>query len=445
MKKIKQEKGITLVALVITIIVLLILAGVGIGLIGGEDGLLSKAKQSAEEYNKAAIEEADILTQLQEQLTNYNNGLPENTETTEAGTEVKIPEEWYPSTSVTAVATGNGETVPVPIGFYYVGGKINTGVVISDNEADKNKYVNAENGDIPAGVAYNADGTVNKENSELKGNQFVWIPVTESEYVKKDWGYADTTWETQTNTAELPQIQKYGGFYIGRYEAGTSEITLSTGVDFAAQNTATTSGWANDNFSIRDGLGHVATGKITSKAGEIPYYHTDYYTAVKLSNNMYKTKYVQSGLVTGTMWDAMMKFIADGNDAIVTTESTWGNYNNTSSYVKYTAGQGRYATVDSNTGAMTSPFKVSDGNYYYGIKTTGISEDIKKKNLYDVAGNLGEWTQEVAYPNNMLESYMIRGSGYGTSYFNYPVCYRDYATANGTGTDVGFRPALYIK
>ena len=42
-------------------------------------------------------------------------------------------------------------------------------------------------------------------------------------------------------------------------------------------------------------------GKITSKAGEIPYYHTDYYTAVKLSNNMYKTKYVQSGLVTGTM------------------------------------------------------------------------------------------------------------------------------------------------
>ena len=148
-------------------------------------------------------------------------------------------------------------------------------------------------------MAYNADGTVNKENSELKGNQFVWIPVTESEYVKKDWGYSNATWETQTNTAELPQIQKYGGFYIGRYEAGTSEITLSTGVDFAAQNTA--SDWQNSNFSIRDEINQTSTGKITSKAGEIPYYHTDYYTAVKLSNNMYKTKYVQSGLVTGTM------------------------------------------------------------------------------------------------------------------------------------------------
>ena len=443
MKKIKQEKGITLVALVITIIVLLILAGVGIGLIGGEDGLLSKAKQSAEEYNKAAIEEADILTQLQEQLTNYNNGLPENTETTEAGTEVKIPEEWYPSTSVTAVATGNGETVPVPIGFYYVGGKINTGVVISDNEADKNKYVNAENGDIPAGVAYNADGTVNKENSELKGNQFVWIPVTESEYVKKDWGYADTTWETQTNTAELPQIQKYGGFYIGRYEAGTSEITLSTGVDFAAQNTA--SDWQNSNFSIRDEINQTSTGKITSKAGEIPYYHADYYTAVKLSNNMYKTKYVQSGLVTGAMWDAMLKFIADGNDAIVTTQSTWGNYTDTSAYVKYTVGQGRYATVDSNTGAMTSVFKVSDGNYYYGIKTTAISEDVKKKNLYDVAGNLWEWTHEAAYPNHTTEAYMLRGGSFRYDYSSYPVCARGNGAVLRNGTDRGFRMVLYIK
>ena len=444
MKKIKQEKGITLVALVITIIVLLILAGVGIGLIGGEDGLLSKAKESAEEYNKAAIEEAEILAQLQERLTNYNNGLPENTETTEAGTEVKIPEEWYPTASVTAVATGNGETVPVPIGFYYVGGKINTGVVISDNEADKNKYANIENGDIPAGVAYNADGTVNKENSELKGNQFVWIPVTESEYVKKDWGYADTTWETQTNTAELPQIQKYGGFYIGRYEAGTSEITLSTGVDFSGPNTATN--WQNDNFSIRDELGHTVTGKITSKAGEIPYYHTDYYTAVKLSNNMYKTKYVQSGLVTGAMWDAMLKFIADGNDAIVTTQSTWGNYTDTSAYVKYTVGQGRYATVESKDGISTkSAFKVSDGNYYYGIKTTGISEDVKKKNLYDVAGNLWEWTQEVAYPGNILEEYMLRGGTFTNNYSVCPVCYRNGGNATGTSMTVGFRPALYIK
>ncbi len=237
--------------------------------------------------------------------------------------------------SVTAIATGNGETVPVPIRFYYVGGTKSTGVVISDNISDKNKYANyTPSGEvregIPTGVAYNADGTVNADGSELNENQFVWIPVTESEYKKKIWGNnangSDTwnaTWEKQTNTAELPQIQKYGGFYIGRYEAGTRNINLSTGINFASANTAT--GWINDNFSIREGLNHTASGKITTKAGEIPYYHADYETALQLSNNMYRTEYVQSGLATGTMRDAIMKFIANGNDDTV-TKSTWGNY-----------------------------------------------------------------------------------------------------------------------
>ena len=347
--------------------------------------------------------------------------------------------------SVTAIATGNGETVPVPNGFYYVGGTINTGVVISDNLADKNKYVNyAPTGEIkegiPSGVAYNEDGTINTENSELKGNQFVWIPVSAGRYVKKDWGKANATWERQTNTAELPQIQKYGGFYIGRYEAGTSNISLSTDINFASQNTA--SNWVNDNFSIRDGLNHTATGKITLKAGEIPYYHVDYETALKLSNSMYNTDYVQSGLVTGTMWDAMMKFIADNDDTVVTS-SDWGNYTNGN--VTYTEGKGRYATVNSGNGAMTSAFTKSNGAYNYGIKTTAISEDVKKKNLYDVAGNLWEWTQEAAYPNNTVESYMLRGGSFYNSYSDYPACYRAFNTATVTYTTYGFRPALYIK
>ena len=334
--------------------------------------------------------------------------------------------------------------MPVPIGFYYVGGTKATGVVISDNPADKNKYASyTPTGEvkegIPAGVAYNEDGTVNVEKSDLKGNQFVWIPCTASEYVKKDWGKSDVTWERQTNTAELLQIQKYNGFYIARYESGTSNITLSTGINFASQNTATS--WLNDNFSIRNGLNHSVTGKITSKAGEIPYYHADYETALKLSNSMYQTDYVQSGLVTGTMWDAMMKFIA-GTDETIVTKSSWGNY--TDGEVTYTAGKGRYSTVDSNSGAI-SAFIKNDGAYHNGILTTGITENVKKKNLYDVAGNLWEWTQETAYINNTLESYMLRGGSFGLSYTKYTVCYRNSNTVTTTSTNYGFRPALYIK
>ena len=461
----KKERGITLIALVVTIIVLIILAGVSINLIFGTNGIINKAKLSKTLTEQASLNEQIALGEIDKELEKYLEGLPENTKDNPqvAGTEVKIPDGWctttpaYVSTedgnvvkksvkvaSVTAVATGNGETVPVPIGFYYVGGTKATGVVISDNPADKNKYASyTPTGEvkegIPAGVAYNEDGTVNVEKSDLKGNQFVWIPCTASEYVKKDWGKSDVTWERQTNTAELLQIQKYNGFYIARYESGTSNITLSTGINFASQNTATS--WLNDNFSIRNGLNHSVTGKITSKAGEIPYYHADYETALKLSNSMYQTDYVQSGLVTGTMWDAIMKFIA-GTDETIVTKSSWGNY--TDGEVTYTAGKGRYSTVDSNSGAI-SAFIKNDGAYHNGILTTGITENVKKKNLYDVAGNLWEWTQETAYINNTLESYMLRGGSFGLSYTKYTVCYRNSNTVTTTSTNYGFRPALYIK
>ena len=499
MNKFKSTKGITLISLVITIIILIILAGITINLSLGENGLFGRAKEARDKYLASAEDEQRALNELYKQLGIEN--LPENTKDTEAGTEVKPPEGWYSTTSayvstedgnivkkmtkvatVTAVATGNGETVPVPKGFYYVGGKISTGVVISDNPADQNKYVNytsVEGGEvtegIPSGAVYKEDGsakrieydekgnvtldefTAEEKKTAILGNQFVWIPVTASEYTKKTWGTNangqntwNATWEKQTHTSELPQIQKYGGFYVGRYEAGTSDITLSTKVDFASKNTA--SSWVNDNFSIRDGLNHtVESGKITTKAGEIPYYHADYETALKLSNNMYNTDYVQSGLVTGTMWDAMMKFIAkkaDGtSDNTIVERGTWGNY--TDGAVTYLSGKGRYASVNSSNGAINTTgdigFVVSDGTYHYGIKTTAISEDVKKKNLYDVAGNLWEWTQEASYPNNTLESYMLRGGSFYDSYADAPACYRAYRTATSTYTSYGFRPALYIK
>ena len=392
-----------------------------------------------------------------------NKILQKNTKETPAGTEVELPLEWYKAekvdetiekqvkvASVIAVATGDGETVPVPEGFYYVGGTKQSGVVISSDERDKNKYAGVEN--VPAGAVYNNDGTVKTYTDEeyknltddekkavILGDQFVWIPVTAEEYTKTNWGdkYKNTTWETQTNTAELPQIQKYEGFYIGRYEAGTSEITLSTGVDFAKQS----EGRLNDAFSIRDGLNHTATGKITTKAGEIPYYHADYYTAHKLSQSMYSTDYVQSGLVTGTMWDAMLKFIAGSDSNIVTTESTWGNYFNGN--VNYTVGQGRYISV-SSTVETTGDFKVSDGTNHEGIKTTAISEGTKQKNIYDVAGNLWEWTQEASY-RGTNESNILRGGSFNNDYSKEPACSRHYDINSGSALGFGFRPALYIK
>ena len=297
----RNSKGITLIALIVTIIGILILASVSINILFGENGIIEKTKRARGEYNNSQIAEQQDLEEVEKQLAEYENTLPENTAQNpqNAGTQVKMPSSWYTTipayistedgktikrsvkvASVVAVATGNGETVPVPNDFYYVGGTISSGVVISDNKEDQNKYVDEENGDVPAGVVYNEDGTINKESSDLKGNQFVWIPVEANNYKKMDLGKANANWEKQTNTAELPQIQKYGGFYIGRYEAGTSEITLSTGIDFAGQNTA--SGWQNSKFSIRNGLNQTSTGKITQKAGEFRIFNTIIMQIMKL-------------------------------------------------------------------------------------------------------------------------------------------------------------------
>ena len=431
MKK-KQEKGITLIALVITIIILLILAGVSIAVLTGEDGILNKAKLAKERSEQAEQEENKILKQYEELLGTYGKELPENTTDTEAGTIVKMPNGWYTTTpnevetkegnvvipskkiaNVYATSDGKGNTIPVPYGFYYVGGTLTSGVVISDNQTDKNKYKGME--DVPAGVAYNSDGTVNKEQCELQGNQFVWIPCEEKAYEKIDFGntYKNSAgWDYSTNTAEKIQVKKYGGFYIGRYEAGTSEITLANNLQFENPFTEISNsnigGLQNGDFVSSK----VTNGKITSKAGEIPYYHADYTTAIEMSEKMYQTDYIKSGLVTGTMWDVVMKFVTtDKTDYSDLKSTSWGNYKDNTT-ISYITGQGRYLLVNSNNGAIKASATVSDNNYHYGIRTTASSEGVKKNNLYDIAGNMWEWTMESAYistANTTAMIYNIRG------------------------------------
>ena len=68
MKKLKNEKGITLVSLVITIIVLIILAAVSINLTIGSDGIITRAKEAAENMEVAALEEQEMLNTLYGQL-----------------------------------------------------------------------------------------------------------------------------------------------------------------------------------------------------------------------------------------------------------------------------------------------------------------------------------------------------------------------------------------
>ena len=88
----KSKKGITLIALIITIIVLIILAGLSIAVLTGEDGLITKAKQGAQNYQNAAVEEQERLNTLYGEL----------------GTQLTIGSTNNSGTSV--VTTGSGLT-----------------------------------------------------------------------------------------------------------------------------------------------------------------------------------------------------------------------------------------------------------------------------------------------------------------------------------------------
>ena len=422
----KSNKAITLVALIITIIILLILAGVSLSMILGENGLINKAQSSVNAYQQASLNEQNLLQSIEDYMGNY--GLPENTPTTPAGTHVKPPAKWL-GTIVDAVADGKGNTFPVPKSFYYVGGDYSNGVIISDDPAD----------------AY--DGTTDKTTWEyttsLVGNQFVWIPCTMDEYHKTSWGIVGGGYDAESGAgAEMMQVAKYGGFYVGRYEAG-----LADGIkEYTGNQIETTSG-------SPDGYNSVGIPK--SKAGELPWIFISQTNSKKSAENMYNTDekhsdYVTSGLITGTQWDVMLnRFIGTTNangvtftEADMKNSSKWGNY--ASSATTYT---GRSATV----------FK-SGGNWYisqWGAKqtdaktatyteyTTGASKKTEAYHTYDVAGNVWEWTEEVGQGT----AYRVKRGG---SCVHTPTsesgCSREGRNVISTlYITIGFRTVLYIK
>ena len=531
-KKLKEQKAITLVALVITIVILLILAGISIQAITNT-GLFENAKRAVEESKYASAEEKvkmavmasydenaslnkDLLKDSLNKIDGINpkvtevtwdlkvnvdgyeftiteygtvtcvgrnnqNNLPENSKDNpqDAGTEVALKDGWGEETTriiktsdgtevkdtkkvstVYAVSVGNGETVPVPKGFFYVGGSMNSGVIISDNEADK------YDGKI--------DKTIHEYATKLKGNQFVWIPCTINEYTKIDFGMQNmASWDRETNTAEETQISKYGGFYVGRYEAGVSTLdeTTNTFKDSVTFNNSASLynpvgiqsgingwGWQNYDYIARgkvitdSNYPNKATGNIVEKANSIPYYHADYYTAVEMSKRLYSNNsYVQSGLITGTQWDMMMKFLSDTSDYSDLKSTNWGNYDN----VSLTNLRGYYTNVNTSNASTdgfksTEGFTTNSGTNSWVILTTGSTEQVLRKGLYDVAGNLWEWTQEASYIANLgynttYNTYNLRGGSFRDAYASGPACYRVYRSAPTTHTNYGFRPVLYIK
>ncbi len=334
-QRMSQEKGITLVALVITIIILIILATVAINFAFGNNGLIQRAEDARDYY-------ANDTSYTDESITNVESYLDE---------------------IINGVGSGNGgsgggntteDGVPIPDGFYYVGGTKEEGVVISDNPADENK------------------GTSHEVAQTLVGNQFVWIPVENDSLFQRYAGYRNGSLRSITNYSEpfangytteadeyeamKTSVLENNGFYVGRYEAGTTATRSSSSgitdpvVIKQGVNVYNYIGWSNSTDMTNETGGAVELSKNFADANG--------YTSVT------------STLIYGVQWDAIMNFI----DPAYATGSC-----EESSFVRDSSGKGWYDQS--------------------GLTTTGSNANYAVKNIYDLGGNVAEWTME-AYGTN---------------------------------------------
>ena len=281
----------------------------------------------------------------------------------------------------------------IPYALYYVGGTIDTGTVISDNMLDANK------------------GTSHSVAQTLQGNQFVWVPVEDfSEFIRYDFHNNTNLSTTYREIApELGQnrevekiyasVEKNKGFYVGRYEAGkpvVTPITDGTNKPIIKQGIDVWNNipWGGSGTSSYDGFpGNDDANGVVKVARNL------------YSNNSYNTTGVVSHLIYGVQWDAIMRWYKNsGID--VQNSSEYGNH-------------------------------LGDG----GLKKTGSSSNYQRKNIYDLAGNVSEFTMESTTSNTRT----YRGRNYAYSSPGNPVSFRMAISFTSGFNYAGFRIALYIK
>lgn len=268
---------------------------------------------------------------------------------------------------------------------------------------------------------------------DINGNQFVWVPV-DGESVKYEkgtmvWDYGDNEeWEklmnqiagdelplslAGLNEQEIGQIEKYEGFYVSRYEAGNNNNTLASQEGLRVVNAVT------------------------------------YEQAKGYAESMYRMPKVKSGLLTGTMWDTMTKWIANekGEEYVINNIDSGNTYETAFIF------SGMYAegpnSVTDKRGAYITGINVNKLARTRALLTTGIVEEFKDKNIYDTAGNVWEYTSEYLINDENTKEYIARGGNYYWPYDRIVAAgtaLREYVSdiEGQARNEGGFRVALFL-
>ena len=495
-----NKKGITLIALVVTVVVLIILAGVSINAVLGDNGIIKKANQAASVTKEAEVKEAINRTILEFYLTDdyetledflkakvtegkidsvtknadgtltvkkgeYSVTVENKTNSSggsgsggSTGGETQTPEITVSGIKVVADNTGTGSaiteadsvylgntlyitfshsitggtttvdnTIPYAVtknGTYTftvtgtVNGKSYTkNVSVTVNQfkdvyeyMQTNTKVTYSDGDvwvpeefkIAKDSASTVQGGVVIEDKDL--NQFVWVPVATLADYKRTWytGYDSfSSYSEALPEDEKTSVERYKGFYIGRYEAGDKESTV-----------AKTLRSSND-----------VTKTVTIKANQAPYNYVTRTQAVSLAEGFatkqgYKAK---TKLVSSYAWDTTIAFIQKVN-------SDYGN----------SSEEGNYKDIAFSYTDITGASKTKEKNSSVLVPT---GQTTPVCNIYDMGGNVWEWTTESS--SSTYSPYAERGGGYDNGFASFPAGLRYDGSVNAN-VDTGFRLTLFM-
>ena len=379
-----KNKGITLVALVITIIILLILAGISISALTNT-GIFQKAKEAKQKSADAELDQNTKLDSYEEEISNYLP--PDVKQAIKKGKPLSTDKN-------TEIVDEKGNKIVIPAGFKVTGDAttVDKGIVIEDATVDSNGNATPTNGSqfvwVPVGKVTKADGT----ETTITLGRYDFDKTTGAEsaysgsYVEEDANDPSTLKIIEGKsiakniTNFTNSVKAKGGYYIGRYEARTTTPRNDKGNDLT---------------------------QITEKGTDQVYNYVTQKQAAEQAQGMYTSNNFTSDLMNSYAWDTATLFLQ--------------NCGTNKKYSRKTSLNSSLLQTGTNT--LTETNKID-----------------KQCNIFDMASNVREWMTETS--SNSLIPCVSRGGCYDDS-SRYTSVRGDYDTSR-SNSNVGFRPLLYL-